>query len=397
MDRNIARNPQRFIPLTVSLYLKKLYKMKKLLFITVIGLLSFTKSYTQDTKKVTFKVPLDNKEISILLEKYMSSYPNNTQLSIALIDDKNVTYIGVIRKNDVLETIENQESSFEIGSITKVFTSVLLASQVNLGNMSLDDPIKNYLPFTLKNNSQEGVEITLKMLANHTSGLPRVPSNIIEDLKKYKEDNPYRDYDSIRLNDYLKNQMKIDTIPGVKVSYSNLGAGLLGYILCLNTKQTFEDLLQQYIFKPLKMNNSSTFVDERTIIKGQDLNGNEIANWDLNVLSGAGSIKSTAKDMTKFALKNIEGGTYYDLVQEPTFKINEWRKMGLGWNITDIEEENIHVYYHNGGTGGYRSNMIVSRKNKIGVIILSNVSAYSEPAESIDQLSREFMGILRAK
>jgi CubicO group peptidase (beta-lactamase class C family) len=371
--------------------------MKKLLFVTAIGLLSFTKSYSQDTKKVVFKVPLDSKEISILLEKYMSSYPNNTQLSIALIDDKNITYIGVIRKNDVLETISNEEKSFEIGSITKVFTSVLLASQVSQGNMSLDDPIKSYLPFTRKDNGREGPEITLKMLANHTSGLPRVPSNLLEDLKKYKEDNPYRDYDSVRLNEYLKNQMKLDTIPGVTVSYSNLGTGLLGYIICLNSKQTFEDLLQQYIFKPLKMNNSSTIVDERTIVKGQDLNGNEITNWDLNVLSGAGSIKSTAKDMTKFAIKNIEGGTYYDLVQEPTFKINEWRKMGLGWNITDIEEENIHVYSHNGGTGGYRSNMIVSRKNKIGVIILSNVSAYSEPAESIDQLSRELMGILRTK
>ena len=144
------------------------------------------------------------------------------------------------------------------------------------------------------------------------------------------------------------------------------------------------------------MNHSSTLVDKRTIAKGQDLNGKEVSNWDLQVLAGAGAIKSTTTDMVKFAFANIQGGTVYDLTQKPTFKINEYRKMGLAWNLTDIDEENIHVFSHNGGTGGYRSNMVVSRKNKIGVVILSNVSAYSEPAESIDQLSKEFMGILRA-
>jgi CubicO group peptidase (beta-lactamase class C family) len=371
--------------------------MKKLLSIAAIGLLSFSSAYSQNTKKAAFKSPLDNKEISILLEKHMSSYPNNTQLSIAMIDDKNIAYIGVIRKNDVLEKISNEGNSFEIGSITKVFTSVLLASQVSIGKMSLDDPIKNYLPFTLKDYGREGPEITLKMLANHTSGLPRMPSNMTEDFEKYKDENPYRDYDSVRLDEYLKNQMKLDSIPGAQASYSNLGAGLLGYILCLNSKQTFEDLLQQYIFKPLKMYNSSTFVDKHTIVKGQYVDGNETANWDMRVLEGAGAIKSTAKDMAKFAIQNIEGGTYYDLVQEPTFSINEWRKMGLGWNITDIPEENIHVFSHNGGTGGYRSNIVVSRKNKIGVVVLSNLSGFGPLGGSIDELSKELMGILRSK
>jgi len=370
--------------------------MKKLLFVAIMGFLSLCPGFAQDIKKVAFKVPMGDKKISSLLEKYMSAYPNKTQLSIALVDGNNVRYIGVIRNNDILETIDNKKSSFEIGSITKVFTSVLLARQVNLKNMSLDDPIKNYLPFPLNQSSKGGKEITLIMLANHTSGLPRVPENIIEDLKKYKEDNPYRDYGILRLNSYLKNDMKINTVPGTKTVYSNLGAGLLGYILSLKTKQTFEDLLQQHIFKPLKMNDSSTVVDKNVIVKGLDHLGNETSNWELNILSGAGSIKSTSEDMAKFAQKNISGGQSFDLVQTPTFKIDQYRQIGLGWNITNIEENGIHVFWHNGGTGGYRSTMIVSRKAKIAVVVLSNVSAFSRAAGSIDQLGREFMGILRA-
>ena len=361
----------------------------------LIPLLVTAKICSQSTNEVVLKTPFDNKQIVSLIEKNMFNYPNMTQLSIALISNKDVKYIGVLKENDTISFIENQKNSFEIGSITKVFTSVLLASQVTKGKMSLDDPIKKYIPFALKMSSKDDEEITLKLLANHSSGLPRVPSNIIDDLKKYKEDNPYRDYDSIRFNYYLKKDLKIKSKPGTEVFYSNLGVGLLGYILTLSTNQSFEDLLQQYIFRPLKMNNSSTFVNENTIVKGRDLNGNEIANWDLKVLSGAGAIKSTTEDMVKFALQNIEGGSYYDLIQVPTFKINEWRKIGLGWNITDIEEENVHVYYHNGGTGGYRSNITVSRKNKISVIILSNVSAYSEPADYIDSLGRDLMSLLR--
>ena len=233
------------------------------------------------------------------------------------------------------------------------------------------------------------------MLSNHTSGLPRLPDNIIADMKKYKEDNPYRDYDSIRLNTYLKYNMKINAIPGSKSVYSNLGSGLLGYILSLHTDKSFEELLQEQIFFPLGMKNSSNIVDKGSIVKGQDHLGNEVVNWDLNVLSGAGSIKSTAEDMVKFAVKNINGGGIYDKVHEPSFVFNQYRSMGLGWNITNIEEDGIHVFYHNGGTGGYRSNITGSRKNKIGVVILSNVSAYSVPANNIDLLARELMQNLR--
>ncbi len=368
--------------------------MKKIVLITLIGLFCAV-GQSQEAKKASFKTPMKNKEVSSFIEKYMSTFPDNSQVSIALMKDSKIEYIGVIKKNNSLEIIDNKRSSFEIGSITKVFTSLLLADQVSKGTMSLDDPIQKHLPFTLNQSSKDGKEITLKMLANHTSGLPRLPDNIISDMKKYKEDNPYRDYDSIRFNNYLKNTMKINTVPGTKSAYSNLGVGLLGYILTLHTNKSFEELLKEQIFTPLKMKNSSNYVDKSSIVIGQDHLGNETSNWELNVLGGAGSIKSTVEDMTKFIFKNMEGGSIYDMAQKPTFRVNEYNQMGLGWNITNIEEWGVNMFSHNGGTGGYRSMITVSRKNKIGVVILSNVSAYSVAAGNIDMLARDLMKELR--
>ena len=109
--------------------------------------------------------------------------PNNTQVSISIIENGKVKFYGIRRKNDTIFTYDNHKSVFEVGSISKVFTATLLADFVLNNKVNLDDQISDYIKTPFK----DSIEITFKQLANHTSGLPRLPSNLSllsVDLKK---------------------------------------------------------------------------------------------------------------------------------------------------------------------------------------------------------------------
>src|SRR5690606_12015914 len=308
------------------------------------------------------------KEISEIIFSKTKDFPNNTQLSIAVIQNGKTNYYGIIKQNDTIEPIENQTKVFEIGSITKVFTSTVLASLLEEGKINLTDDINSYYDFPFKDN----IKLNFKELANHTSGLPRLPENM--DLSD--ETNPYKNYGKTQIENYLKNFLKLDNPK--TYSYSNLGAGLLGYTLGLSQKTSFEELLQKKVFDKYKMKNS--FVNSQKLndklVKGQNPNGEITSNWDWDVLLGAGGILSTTEDLAKFAEaefnpKNKE----LALTRTPTFDINEKMKIGLGWHLLKSESEK-NLVWHNGGTGGYSSSMTLNTDDKTAVIILSNLSAF---------------------
>ena len=176
---------------------------------------------------------LDSSQAQIVFN-YAQHFPNETQLSICIITGDSEKYVGILRRNDSLVYINNSDSVFGVGSITKTFTGTMLAELVYNGKVDLNEPIKNLLPVHLNQSSLDGKEITLVHLANHTSGLPFEPTNV-RDNKEHPFDpyNPYRYYDTTRLYDYLSHQMVLQSTPGEKRTYSNLGGGLLGYILTL--------------------------------------------------------------------------------------------------------------------------------------------------------------------
>jgi hypothetical protein len=125
-------------------------------------------------------------EVAEIIFSKSKDLPNNTQISIALIQNGKTNYYGIKKVNDTIKSNENQNKIFEIGSITKVFTSTVLASLVIDKKIKLTDEINTYYPFTFKNN----IKISFESLANHTSGLPRLPENL--DLSN--ETNPYKNY-----------------------------------------------------------------------------------------------------------------------------------------------------------------------------------------------------------
>ena len=318
-------------------------------------------------------------------------FPNNTQLAIAIIQNGTTNFYGIKRKNDTINTIDNHDSIFEIGSISKVFTAILLADMVVNNQLGLDDNINDYLEWPLKGD----VKITFKQLSNHTSGLPRLPTNLLPDSVDLQ--NPYKDYDESKLKEYLTQDLQLNQNPGEKSEYSNLGVGLLGYVLSEIDSTSYENLLQTKICSKYNMGHTTT---NRNLIKAQlinglDVDGKETPNWDLNVLVGAGGILSSVADLSKFTLAQFnDSNQELALTRKPTFNFQANKAdMGLGWAI--IRNQHGTRFMHSGGTGGYRSHIVLDIANKNGVIILSNLSAFHKKNMNIDNLGTRLMGTLK--
>src|ERR1700722_12862122 len=140
------------------------------------------------------------------------------------------------------------DTIFEIGSVTKVFTSLVLADMVSRKEVALDDPAAKYLPENVKMPERNGKSITLHDLSTHSSGLPRIPTN----LKPKDPRNPYADYSVDDLYEFLSGY-ELPRDPGSELEYSNLGAGLLGHLLACRDGTDYERLIRSRIARPLSM------------------------------------------------------------------------------------------------------------------------------------------------
>ncbi len=319
-----------------------------------------------------------------LIFKEIKYFPDQTELALAVIRDGNPEYYGIRKENDTIRTIQNKDAVFEIGSLTKVFTATVLATFVEAGKLALKDPINPFYPFKF----HKGHQISFESLANHTSGLPALPGN----FDFTNEENPYTNYGIEKLNTFLKDSLRIDyRDPGY--AYSNLGAGLLAHSLELASRIPFKELVRNRILKRFDMN--ETYLDNgddlKGLVKGRDFEGKVTANWDFDVLFGAGGMLSTTADLVKFVQAQFNSENRdLALTRRLTHKINEELGIGLGWHITRSVGHN-DWYWQNGGTGGYRSALVFDPQTRDAVVVLSNVSAFHPRDENIDRVAFNLM------
>ncbi|MFS4492903.1 serine hydrolase [Maribacter sp. 2308TA10-17] len=273
----------------------------------------------------------------------------------------------------------NENSVFEIGSISKVFTSILLSDQVLKGNMALEDPLSKYLPEGIKVPERNEKQITLKDLATHTSGLPRMPDN----FRPADPNNPYIEYEKEQMYEFLSSHELTRDI-GATYEYSNFGMGLLGHLLELQSGKSYEELVKERIAAVLEMTDTGiTFSPamEARLAKGHAY-GSEVSNWDITGLAGAGAIRSTAADMLKFIAANINAtdspiAKAMKLSHKTAFQNEEVNfEIGLGWHFANEGT----VVWHNGGTGGYRAYAGFNKNDNTGVVVLTNC------VESVDDI-----------
>lgn len=321
------------------------------------------------------------------IEKHTSSFPDSTELAIALINGDEISFVGYMIIDGKAHAIENKSSVFEIGSISKVFTAQLLSEEINQGKVKLNDRIEDYVDYPIP----LAKDISFYHLANHTSGLPRLPSNL--NLISADPFNPYKDYSADKLIEYLNQESTIEV--GQSYAYSNLGTGLLGFILTEIDGKNFEQMLQDYIFRPLNMSSSTTSRENisRHLVRGRDVTGAVCPNWDMNVLVAAGGILSSTEDMTKFMTAQLDkANNQFDILHQATHTISERMQIGLGWHLLSNNDGSTWSW-HNGGTGGYTSSLVLDRKAHKGVIILSNLSAFHPDQGNIDKLCFDLISL----
>lgn len=271
----------------------------------------------------------------------------------------------------------NGDTIFEIGSVTKVFTSLLLADAVQRGEVALTDPVAKYLPSTVKVPERGGKKITLQDLAMHVSALPRLPTN----LAPKDPTNPYADYTVQQLYDFL-GSYELPRDIGTEYEYSNLGAGLLGHVLALRAGVPYETLVRTRILAPLQMKSTAiTLTDamQKRLAAGHDTQLAHVPNWDLPTVAGAGALRSTANDMLNFLAANLRMTTttlspaISTMLAQRRSTERPGTSVALAWHITTRADGSEFVW-HNGGTGGYRSFIGFDPKQRTGVVVLSNTS-----------------------
>jgi CubicO group peptidase (beta-lactamase class C family) len=327
---------------------------------------------------------LADAEIRKILAERIDTFHMGVGIVVGVIDAQGRRVVGYGSLDRGQAQPVNGRTLFEIGSISKVFTSLLLADMVQRGELALTDPVAKFLPGTfkvpgreaesLKVPQRDGKAITLQDLARQTSGLPRMPDN----FAPMDPANPYADYSVEQLYRFLSHYQLTRAI-GSKYEYSNLGVGLLGHALARHAGMDYEALVRARICTPLGM--GSTVVTLTPELKARLAVGHDgklaaVANWDLPTLAGAGALRSDADDLLSFLSATL-GYSKSSLAPAMAAMLEPRTPTGmpgtdiaLGWHVST--HDGSEIVWHNGGTGGYRSYLGFNRRTGVGVVVLAN-------------------------
>jgi CubicO group peptidase (beta-lactamase class C family) len=300
------------------------------------------------------------------------------------------------------------------------------------GEVGLHDPIGKYLPADT-GLPKRGEKIALQHLATHTSGLPRLPGNLM--TPRIDPQNPYAHYTAEELYRGLATT-RLSATPGKVYSYSNFGTGLLGHVLALAAGKEYEQLVKERICDPLGMRDTPITLnaEQQARLAPGHSGGKPTANWDMVNLAGAGGLRSSGFDMLRFlraqldpdstALPNtirsaqqqrfgkgvwwnrlaragslvsmvclwhlldrvlmyslpslstwsrlpiVAGGVLWAIWPLEMAILGRRQRMGLGWHIGRLGA--MDYLWHNGATGGYCSYLALLPELKAGVVVLSN-------------------------
>jgi CubicO group peptidase (beta-lactamase class C family) len=326
----------------------------------------------------------DNKKstaLDIEVDKAVSDFmgnPDNAGAVIAVVSGDDVFYYHYGEATKGMGKLPDNNTIFEIGSISKTFTGILLAQAVVDKKLSLDDDIRKYLPGNSTGMELDGKPILIKHLANHTSGLPKLTDDL-DTTPGYDKNDPYKHYTRQMYFDYLA-RVKLKSTPGSKQEYSNTGVAVLGLILQKVYGQTYEQLLNTYISKPFKMVNTFTIVPEKQLNNFATgyADGTVTPHWNLADSNAAGGIRSTIADMALYLKANMADATpAIKLSHNVTFGTGQ-QATGLNW-FMPVTKNGDTLLWHNGGTGGFSSYMGYLKNKKVGVVVLVNSASPGDP------------------
>ncbi len=331
-----------------------------------------------------FSIACIAQDIESKVDEYVNAYVKMGRFSGSILIAQNGKVIiskGYGMANYEHDVPNTRQTKFRIGSITKQFTSMAIMQLQEKGLLNVDDAVKKHIP----DYPDTGNKITIHHLLTHTSGIPNftsfpdyvktimMPSPVEKTVERFK-DKP------------------LDFEPGEKYSYSNSGYILLGYVIEKVTGKSYEEYIQENIFKPLKMNDTG-YDHYTTLLKhratGYDLTDDGPVNADyidMTVPHGAGALYSTVEDLYTWDRALYSEKLVSKNSLEKIFAPFE-NNYGYGWGITKLF--NRKCTRHGGGINGFRSDIIRFVDDDACIIVLSNIE--SAP---VNRISKDLAAIL---
>lgn len=324
------------------------------------------------------ELPTDlNEQVDRIVKPYIFS-GSRVGIAVGIYDNGNQNMFFYGSGNIESGSLIDENTMFEIGSITKTLTSVIMAEMELEGKLDRNDKLQFYLPSFVAIPTYKGQEIKLLHLSNQTSALPYMP----DDFNVKQLPPPMDTYSEEHLWAYIK-RLELNRAPGEKYEYSNIGPGILGYVLSNIDSSGYFEMVKKRVLIPLNMN--STYIDFNDAPNGNIATGyvgNKIMEpWKFNeIWMGSGALKSNLKDMMKYLKANIETssdnlGLAFSKTHNKTFS-GEY-DMGLAWFISKLDDGQ-EIIWHNGGTGGFSSIIGFNTTTKKGVVILTNTQSGQE-------------------
>jgi CubicO group peptidase (beta-lactamase class C family) len=302
---------------------------------------------------------------------------------VGIVDEHGSQVISHGKMDNGTDRDVDGDTVFEIGSITKTFTALLLLVMAERGEMDLDDPVGMYLPGSVKLPTRNGKEIRLRDLATQSSGLPFDADN----LKPRDPNNRFADYTAEDLYAFLSGYT-LPQDPGAKFRYSNVGMGLLGHVMERKAGTDYESLVVDRICRPLRMDSTRITLTpalKARLATGHDRSGSRVANYDFQVMAGAGALRSSTNDLLKYVsahLGLIPSGLTPLMERTRVIRHRDARlgdegifdgKSAMPWIDEGVyQPPGTELLGHGGGTGGYSAFIGFDTKKRRGVVVLLN-------------------------
>jgi len=287
--------------------------------------------------------------------------------------DSTYTYsFGSLSKAENL--IPTQNSIFELGGITKVFTASLVEILVDEGLMEYDANLNDYLPAPIRNNKSN---MSLYEAITHTAGMPRLPHGIGK--REREANNPYAYYAKSDLHDFYKNYYPVIDEES-RYQYSHVSYALIETAIENITNQKFEDVLREKLLEPLQLNDTNidlTEAQETRLSPGYNILGNPTKPWRFSSFKGSVGMKSSVQDLLQFVHvqmgdSNPAYATLFDDMHNPLYEteVAKGNYIGKSWHV--IKKKNHNVVLHAGSTSGHQAFVGFVKETNTGVVILSN-------------------------
>jgi CubicO group peptidase (beta-lactamase class C family) len=310
--------------------------------------------------------------IHAFLQQRVEAEKKDVGMVVGIVDEHGSSIVSDGKMDNGTDQEVNGDTLFEIGSITKTFTALLLQDMIERGDMKLDDPVTKYLPESVKMPTRNGKEITLLQLVIHTSGLPENPDNLGPTWADYSTDQLYAFLSGYKLTDD----------PGTRYKYSNLGASLLGHVIELKAGTNYESLVADRICRPLEMNSTRCMLTPELKVRltpGHNQFGDSLWNENRSpIFYPQGGLRSTANDLLKYVsaylgvartgLAPLFEKTHEVHVQSgiPTQNLGSW--------VVQTDPQGRKFVFHAGDTAGYSAFVGFDETRHRGVVILCSTA-----------------------